>query len=288
MTYENRLIQNYSFGTLTNAAAISDTSLVSNDFSARLATGLSTTIYVPITLQDPSTGIYEIVWANAHTAASSTATVLRGKESTSARAWPSGTLWTVAPTVRDGLLPVTTRSALPTDPHAGIRAEIQDEQVVVEWSVSSGWTSPLRQLAGRIAGTSGILQTTPNNTTETNIPKLAITGVKTRTGNFYVLRTSFTIEATAANDSYTIRVRKDTALSGTVLATWSWITDIAGFTHSNGFSLPWKAVADNSNTNFYVSIQREAGVGTADLDGGRCSFDVTDCGSDSSVWAIVP
>lgn len=139
MTYENRLPQNYSFGTLTQAAAISDTTLTSTDFATRLPSGLSTTNYVPMVLQDPSTGNYEVVWVNAHTASATTCTVVRGKESTSARAWANGTLWTVSPTLRDGMLPVANRAALPADPHVGMRAYIQDEQVAVEYVLNVGW-----------------------------------------------------------------------------------------------------------------------------------------------------
>lgn len=145
MTYENRLPANYAFGTLTSAAAISDTTLTSTDFGTQLASGLSTTNYVPLTLQDPSTHNYEIVWVNAHTAAASTCTVVRGKEGTSARAWGNGTLWTVSPTVRDTLYQVSTRSLLPSDAHTGMRAFIQDEQAL-EVRVLGAWDWPRAQL----------------------------------------------------------------------------------------------------------------------------------------------
>jgi hypothetical protein len=139
LTYESRLPVNYAFGVLTSAAAISDTTLTSADFATRLPSGLSTTTYVPITLQDPSTGLFEIVWANAHTAAATTCTVLRGREGTSARAWGSGTLWVVAPTLRDGVLPVANTAALPADPHVGLRAFLQDTQTRVEYVLNVGW-----------------------------------------------------------------------------------------------------------------------------------------------------
>jgi hypothetical protein len=141
VAYENRLSTNYTFGTLSQAAAIADPTLNSADFATRLPSGLSTTTYVPITLQDPSTGNYEIVWATAHTAAATSATVLRGREATTARAWASGTLWTVSPTVRDGLLPVANRAALPNDAHVGLRAELQDEQLVVTYVQGAGFQS---------------------------------------------------------------------------------------------------------------------------------------------------
>lgn len=163
MTYENRLPANYAFGTLTSAAAISDTTLTSTDFATQLASGLSTTNYVPLTLQDPSTHLYEIVWVNAHTAAASTCTVVRGKEGTSARAWGTGTLWACAPTLRDGVLWVSTRASLPTDPHVGLRAYIQDEQVTVERTLAQGWMSYMPSTGPKANLRQAVAQSIPNN-----------------------------------------------------------------------------------------------------------------------------
>lgn len=139
MAYEFRQPANYASGLLKNAAAVSDTALVSDDFIASLAAGLSNTTYVPITLQDPAAKTYEIVWATGHVAGSNSATVLRGREGTIARAWPSSTLWTCAPTIRDGLFP-TTRANLPADPHIGMRAALSDESRVLTWN-GSAWTT---------------------------------------------------------------------------------------------------------------------------------------------------
>lgn len=147
MVYEIRQPVNYAFGTLKNAAAIGDTSIVSDDFITALPAGLTTSIYVPITLQDPASKVFEIVWVTAHTAAANTATVVRGKEATAARAWPSSTLWTCAPTLRDGLLPCT-RATLPADPHIGLRVLLSDEQRALRWSgtqYTSGETVSLAQ-----------------------------------------------------------------------------------------------------------------------------------------------
>jgi hypothetical protein len=138
VTYETRFNQLYSFGTLTGAASASDTTLSSNDFAA-LPPGLSTTTYIPITLQDPSLKVCEVVWVNSHASGAATVTATRGREATTARAWPSGTLWTVTPTLRDGVLPVASRAALPSDPHVGLRCYLQDEQLIVEWILGVGW-----------------------------------------------------------------------------------------------------------------------------------------------------
>ncbi|MEV7096777.1 hypothetical protein AB0M80_28385 [Amycolatopsis sp. NPDC051045] len=95
--YELRVPANYSFGQLTNPAAISDTTMVSTDF-ASLPSGLPTSLYIPITLQDPANNNFEIVSATAHTGASNTISVVRGREGSTSRAWPASTLWACAPT----------------------------------------------------------------------------------------------------------------------------------------------------------------------------------------------
>jgi hypothetical protein len=43
----------------------------------------------------------EIVWVTAHTAAATTATILRGQEGTAAAAWAAGATWAHAPTAKD-------------------------------------------------------------------------------------------------------------------------------------------------------------------------------------------
>lgn len=140
MTYECRLTQNYTYGSLSTALAPSDTLVQSPEFAWAVPGGLSTGKYMPITLQDPALKAVEVVWANAHTAGSSVCTMLRGKEGSTARSWPAGTSWVQAPTVRDGQLSVASRAGLPTDPHVGLRAYLRDEQQVVTWSVGAGWT----------------------------------------------------------------------------------------------------------------------------------------------------
>lgn len=164
--YETRLTLNYVFGTLTNAAAVSDTTLVSADF-VPLPAGLSTTTYVPITLQDPATKVFEVVWATGHGSGASTVTVVRAREGGSARSWPVGTLWTVAPTLRDGVLPVANRAALPTDPHGGLRAYLQDEQLILEWIVGVGWVNTVAGVGYRATQ---VLAADTGTVNFTNIP----------------------------------------------------------------------------------------------------------------------
>jgi hypothetical protein len=135
-----RMPADYLFGTLSQAAAIGDTSISSASF-AGLATSYTTSAVLPIVLHNPATGVREMVWVTAHTAAATSVTVVRGKEGTSAQAWPSGTQWIVAPTAaRDGL-PAMSTAALNalTDQHVGMRALNTDTSTVWEWTYGAGW-----------------------------------------------------------------------------------------------------------------------------------------------------
>lgn len=135
MANESRVPLNYFSGTLTTAAAISDTTLASSAFAA-LGTGYTTGLYLPLTLGDGTN--FELVWLTGHTAASSNATVVRGKEGTSARAWPAGTQILCAPTVRDGR-EVVLRANLPSDAAYGETKVVVDEGITVMKTATAGW-----------------------------------------------------------------------------------------------------------------------------------------------------
>lgn len=139
MAYEQRAPRDYVAGTLSTAAAISDTALVADVFSG-LPTDYSTTKVLPLTIHDPSTNVYEVVWVTAHTAASTTVTVVRARESTTARAWPTGSYVICSPTVRDALI-VSTLAGLPSDAHTGMRAMVSDKGDVRQRLNSGAWSA---------------------------------------------------------------------------------------------------------------------------------------------------
>lgn len=139
MANELRDSRDYFFGTLSVAAAISDTTLTAAAFANLAATGTySSTRYLPLVLHDPALGVYEVVWVTAHTTSSTSVTVSRGKEGTAARAWPSGTQVVQAPLIRDGV-PILTSGTLPSDPHTGMRVMQSDLGTLVKRSKSAGW-----------------------------------------------------------------------------------------------------------------------------------------------------
>jgi hypothetical protein len=213
MTYELRQNLNYSFGTLSTAAAISDTTLQSSDFSS-LPSGasVSTTQYIPIVLQDPTAKVFEVVWINAHAAASTSVTVLRGREGTSARAWPSGTLWTAAPTVRDALLPVANRAALPAanDAHIGGRGLLLDEQRVVT-RYAAGWLEP-----ELIVG--GIMRVTDDGDTSGFTERAVVTtgSISLEPNSIYMIVLAIYFLVATSGDKFDCQLR-ETNTTGTLL-----------------------------------------------------------------------
>lgn len=138
MAYEFRLNVDYTFGTLSANAAVSDTSMSAAAF-ASLPSSPTASLYIPLVLQNPSTGAKEIVYITAHTAAATTVTVVRGMEGTTALAWGSGSTWSVAPTVRDGGAMAVTSSTNPASPHAGLTIVESDTWALKTKTVTAGW-----------------------------------------------------------------------------------------------------------------------------------------------------
>lgn len=133
-----RYQNDFSFGTLSSAASESSTTLASADFAGLLTMTAGTT-YMPITLLNPSTKDYEIVWISAHSSGSSSCTVSRGQEGTAPLAWPAGTQWISAPSLRDAGVTPSFSSDLFTDAHVGMRAVITDLGETMEQTYAQGW-----------------------------------------------------------------------------------------------------------------------------------------------------
>ena len=127
MANELRVRQNFLGGIIEdNPLTSGATTLTSAALAAMVAIG--STQHLAITL-DPD-GLYgepEIVWVTAHTAAATTATILRGQEGTTARAHYRDVRWSHGPTTRDteqlvALQHVTLASAAASISFTGIPA----------------------------------------------------------------------------------------------------------------------------------------------------------------------
>jgi hypothetical protein len=140
VAFEQRQIVNYFSTQLSVAASLTDTTMRAPAFT-NLDSALGAK-YVPLVLHDDQQGVFEIVWASGHAVGSDTITVARGKEGSTARAWPSGTRVECAPTAYDVALASVT-SSLPTDAPIGMRSMRGDKFDVVErangfWAPSAG------------------------------------------------------------------------------------------------------------------------------------------------------
>jgi hypothetical protein len=133
---ENRIIVNGFYGQLSAGITASATTLVDTGFQA-LPTVTGTADYVPLAFTDSTLKLTEIMWVTAHASSSSTITVVRAKESTTARAWTTGTTFAQAETTRDGLLPVTS-GTIPSDLHVGARVEETDTKLVRQKTFTAG------------------------------------------------------------------------------------------------------------------------------------------------------
>jgi hypothetical protein len=140
MAYEYRSTVDYFFTTLLNPAAIADTVLTSPDFTG-LPTDFSASTpgkYLPLVLHDPALGVKEIVWVTGHSSGSTQVSVVRGKESTTSRAWNAGTLVECAPSSRD-VLGAVASTALPSDSNVGSRFALTDKARVVQKTKTAGF-----------------------------------------------------------------------------------------------------------------------------------------------------
>lgn len=126
-----RAPKDFVFGTLSTAAALSDNTVSSTAFAA-LPTTYSPTFVLPMILLNPAGNTYEVVWVTGHTSGSSVVNIVRGKEGTTAQAWPSGTQIICAPTAARDTLGTFVSTAAPTDLHVGYRGVATDLGLVQE------------------------------------------------------------------------------------------------------------------------------------------------------------
>lgn len=153
------------------------------------------------------------------------------------------------------------------------------------------WASILT-IGGRVVSQAGFITTGIDDTPEVNITKLALENTQVVGGTFYVLNLYLSVNfaTVAANDSYLVRVRKDTPLVGTVILEGNLrpaSPDL--FDDSKTLSQPWLAPATDTDADFYVSIQRVFGTGTMNVYGNsRTSFWIDEKSADTGIWSVVP
>ncbi|WHT21024.1 hypothetical protein N8J89_08135 [Crossiella sp. CA-258035] len=129
-----RVPKDFQFGTLTTAITSSQTSITEAKFSTLPALA-STDSYVPVVLMDTTTGLHEVVWVTVHTSGSTTVTVMRGREQSTAKAWSVGTVWSNAPTAWDA---IADKNGV-ASPYVGQRVLNGSAGRIEEWTYGNGW-----------------------------------------------------------------------------------------------------------------------------------------------------
>lgn len=137
MANEYRRLLNGVYGQLGAQVLSSATSIVDSSF-ATLPVITGTADIIPLSFsalngaQTP-----EIFWVTAHASGSSTVTVVRGKEGTTAKTWPLGTVWAQAETTRDALFDVTS-GTIPSDLNLGAQWVERDTAALKIKTYTSG------------------------------------------------------------------------------------------------------------------------------------------------------
>lgn len=154
-------------------------------------------------------------------------------------------------------------------------------------SATAAWY-PLGGIGGRVVTTAGSM-TPPGaiDSTEANIAKLGMTGIRVVSGRWYTFNVNLYANFTAADNAFVVRVRKDTALTGAVVAQWQWVPPIAA-DDTESFAQPWLCTASDTAESFHVSVQRVLGSGTCTLYGDRhTAFWVREETADATYWSEV-
>lgn len=203
------------------------------------------------------------------------------------RSWPErydGTAWRLlAPAIATSN---ADRDTAVTNPRAGDLALVTTTRTL--WQHEGSAWIPYGQVAGRVMSGAGVQYTTAG-TTELDMVKMRIENYRVKSGGWYIFWVKLSAQFGSGTDSFNIRVRKDTALSGTIVANFEWIGQVAGFTHTILSGIPWQASADDTDADFYVSVQRAAGANVLSVNGDeRSSFWIDDRGGDSTIWSKVP
>jgi hypothetical protein len=142
---------------------------------------------------------------------------------------------------------------------------------------------------GAYAASAPDVQTAITNT-EKDLPGLQILNRSARNGRMYRFagHLDCNINANAA-DSWQVRVREGTAVSGTVLGLAFVVPTItAVFDLTIDFIMDWRCTADDADLDLFLSIQRISGSGTINSvrGNGRSSWAVQDMGPAAGQWSI--
>ena len=110
----------------------------------------------------------------------------------------------------------------------------------------------------------GVLATT-SGTTELNVSQFALGPVAVDTANLYKLAVRIIGSQTVATDEFFCRIRRDTPVTGTLIAEWVMYAPgtTAGFLFTS--FADFVPSADNPAINYYLSVARAVGTGVLNV-----------------------
>jgi hypothetical protein len=151
----------------------------------------------------------------------------------------------------------------------------------------NGLAQPLR---GAILAQAGVYLTT-SGSTELALPKFSLSNVTVPNGGAVRfeanLRLSGGSGTAVAGDTFEMKVRQTTALTGTTVVSWRYIVPSANQA-SVSFGYAWIPPTAISGEVFHLSLQRIAGTGVLGVEAsGLSSFNIYYV-LDTSVWSNVP
>lgn len=174
-----------------------------------------------------------------------------------------------------------------TTPFVGQQVYLSSTRTLYRWDGSA----LVQRFIGGIRVTQvGTITSSGATNTEVNIPKLAMTGRRVRSGTYYILHLSLFGQSSVNADDYQIRVREDTALTGNVIGDFRWVDGSEPVVNSQRtWEGVWKCGADNTNKSFFISVTRLLGTGQLDVQGDtKSAWWIEETTPDTTVWTDVP
>lgn len=256
MANEIRLRRNNISGTITDNPLLIGATTINSPGFVDLPT-VDTTNHLLLILDPTETnGAAEIVRVTAHTAASSTVTVVRGAETTTPRQHALGVTWHHGPVTTD-YAETLTSSTRPTTPHTG---ELIYETDTARYSSYDG-SAWQRQDARGVLGYAEITASQAGVTAVADITGLALT-ITYPANRRIKISGGGGVGATVATDVVRIAIKEGAGL----LQVGDVVPGITSATTGNIWLLPHRIIVPSAGVHTYkLTLERLAGAGTVQI-----------------------
>ena len=172
-----------------------------------------------------------------------------------------------------------------TSPYNGLHVYRTDTGLGYRYDSGQSAYFPDSILAARVVTAAGGFM--DNITSEQDIAKLAVENYRVRSGHWYAFTVTIYGAFSLGTDTFAVRVRRDTPVSGTQMFVWEWDGGNGGDDTKTFFGL-WQAPANDTDADFYVSLARVSGTGVMAVHGvGQTCIEVRPLGADSTLISSV-